>query len=116
MTPQPRWRRQNSRTSFWAITWCHQLSRTTDVTNYRQNHGRDAIGQLSCFPADFYDCVTGRADELFKLTDALLCADGPAKTLAGLALAREHLRGHGAMHGALNQGRIEVARLRRVPA
>ncbi|KMS76560.1 hypothetical protein ACM01_05130 [Streptomyces viridochromogenes] len=23
-----------------AVTWCRQLSRTTDVTNYRQNHPR----------------------------------------------------------------------------
>jgi len=38
------------------------------------------------------------------------------KTLAGLALAPEHLRGHGALYGALNQGRIEVTLLRRVLA
>ena len=29
------------------------------------------------------------------------------------ALAPEHRRGHGALYGGLNQGRIEVARLRR---
>ncbi|MFB7577080.1 hypothetical protein [Streptomyces sp. NPDC056165] len=32
---------------------------------------------------------------------------------AGLALAPEHRRGHGALYGGLNHGRIEVARLRR---
>jgi hypothetical protein len=73
-------------------------------------------GQLSCFRADFYDSLTGRADALFELADALLCTDGPVKTLVGLALAPEHRRGHGALYGALNQGRIEVARLRRVLA
>jgi hypothetical protein len=57
-----------------------------------------------------------RADALFELTDALLCSDGPVKTLIGLALAPEHRRGHGALYGALDQGRIEVARLRRVLA
>ncbi|MDH6628363.1 hypothetical protein M2271_006195 [Streptomyces sp. LBL] len=77
---------------------------------------QDALGQLSCFRADFYDCLTGRADALFELTDSLLCTDGPVKTLVGLALAPEHRRGHGALYGALNRGRIEVARLRRVLA
>ncbi|MET7543023.1 NF041680 family putative transposase [Streptomyces sp. NPDC005507] len=77
---------------------------------------QDAIGQLSCFRADFYASLTGRADALFELTDALLCTDGPVKTLVGLALAPEHRRGHGALYGGLNQGRIEVARLRRVLA
>ena len=41
----------------------------------RVEAGPDAIGQLSRFRADFYDCVTGRADALFELTDALLCAE-----------------------------------------
>ncbi|WP_405889445.1 transposase [Streptomyces sp. NBC_01136] len=77
---------------------------------------QDALGQLSCFRADFYDCLTGRADALFELTDALLCTDGPVKTLVGLALAPEHRRGHGALYGGLNHGRIEIARLRRVLA
>ncbi|MFE2972824.1 NF041680 family putative transposase [Streptomyces sp. NPDC059340] len=77
---------------------------------------QDALGQLSCFRADFYDCLTGRADALFELTDSLLCTDGPVKTLVGLALAPEHRPGHGALYGALNQGRIEVARLRQVLA
>ncbi|MCX5206066.1 transposase [Streptomyces sp. NBC_00237] len=76
----------------------------------------DALGQLSRFRADFYGCLTGRADALFELSDALLCSDGPVKTLVGLALAPELRRGHGALYGALNQGRIEVARLRRVLA
>ena len=35
------------------------------------------------------------------------------KTLAGLSLAPEHRRGHGALYDAVNQGRIDVARLRR---
>lgn len=74
---------------------------------------QDAIAQLSCFRADFYDSLTSRADALFELTDSLLCADGPVKTLVGLALEPEHRRGHGALYGGLNRGRIGVARLRR---
>jgi hypothetical protein len=49
---------------------------------------------------------------LFEVTDALLCTDGPVKSLVGLTLAPEHRRGHGALYDGLNQGRIEVQRLR----
>jgi hypothetical protein len=35
----------------------------------------------SGFRSDFYDCMTSRADAPFELTDALLCADGPVKSL-----------------------------------
>jgi hypothetical protein len=41
-----------------------------------------------------------------------LCAGGPVRTLAGLSLAPEHRRGHGALYDGLNSGRIDVARLR----
>nr|BEK71180.1 hypothetical protein KPHV_84070 [Kitasatospora purpeofusca] len=41
----------------------------------------------------------------------MLCSDGPVKTLVGLALAPEHRRGHGALYGALNRGRVDVERL-----
>lgn len=43
----------------------------------------------------------------------MLCADGPVKTLVGLALAPEHRRGHGALYTRLNHGRLDVDRLRR---
>ena len=59
-----------------------------------------------------YSCFTARADALFDLADAVLCADGRVQTLAGLSLAPEHRRGHGALYDAVNAGRIEVARLR----
>ena len=45
-----------------------------------------------------------------------MCTDGPVRTLVDLALAPEHHRGHGALYGGLNQGRIDVARLRRTLA
>src|SRR5262245_40915141 len=54
-----------------------------------------------------------RADALFEMADAVLCADGPVRTPAGLSLAPEHRRGHGALYDAVNHGRIGVARLRR---
>ncbi|MFE7245205.1 hypothetical protein [Streptomyces sp. NPDC057582] len=34
-----------------------------------------ALGILSRFRVQFYDCLYTRADALFELTDALLCAD-----------------------------------------
>ena len=53
---------------------------------------------------------------MFELTDAVLCADGPVRSLVGLSLAPEHRRGHGALYDAVNCGRIEVDRLRRALA
>ena len=35
------------------------------------------------------------------------------RSLAGLSLAPEHRRGHGALYDAVNHGRIDIARLRR---
>ena len=62
---------------------------------------------------DFHACLTARADELCELADAVLCADGPVRDLAGLSLAAEHRRGHGALYDAVNHGRIDIGRLRR---
>jgi len=69
--------------------------------------------RLAGFRRKLYRCFTARADALFELADAVLCADGPVKTLAGLSLAPEHQRGHGALYDAVNCGRIDIARLRR---
>src|ERR1022692_2314547 len=68
---------------------------------------------LSRFRREFHACLTARADELAELADAVLCADGPVRSLAGLSLAPGHRRGHGALYDAVNGGRIEIARLRR---
>ncbi len=73
----------------------------------------EAIDVLAEFRGQLYQCMARRADALFELTDALLCTDGPVKTLVGLSLAPEHRRGHGAMYYALNHGRIDVESLRR---
>ena len=53
--------------------------------------GRAAdLAALPGFRAGLYRCFTARADEQFELCDAVLCTDGPVKTLAGLSLAAEH--------------------------
>src|SRR3954449_7847301 len=70
-------------------------------------------GDLARFREVFYDCLIARADAQFELTEALLCVDGPVRSLVDLSLAPEHRRGHGALYAGLNQGSIEIARLRR---
>jgi hypothetical protein len=57
-----------------------------------------ALGVLSHFRVQFYDCLYTRADALFELTDAVLCSDGPVTSLVELTLTAEHRRGHGAMY------------------
>jgi hypothetical protein len=78
--------------------------------------GVESLAMLSRFRRDFHACLTARRDELVELADAVLCADGPVRSLAGLSLAPGHRRGHGALYDAVNRGRIEVARLRRALA
>jgi hypothetical protein len=72
----------------------------------------ESLGVLTGFRAEFYGCLSRRADALFDLADAVLCADGPVRTLVGLSLAPEHRRGHGALYDAVNAGRVEADRLR----
>jgi len=76
----------------------------------------EPLAELSRFRRDFHACLAARADELSELADAVLCADGPVRTLAGLSLAAEHRRGHGALYDAVNHGRIDIGRLRRALA
>jgi hypothetical protein len=75
-----------------------------------------ALGDLVDFRQAFYDTLSARADTLFELADAVLCTDGPVRSLVGLSLAPEHRRGHGALYDAVNHGRVEIARLRTVLA
>jgi hypothetical protein len=72
----------------------------------------ESLPVLSWFRTEFYACLTARRDALFELADAVLCADGPVKTLVGLSLVPEHRRGHGALYDAVNHGDLDVARLR----
>ena len=67
---------------------------------------------LAGFRADLHGCLTARADELAELADAVLCAGGPVRDLAGLSLVSGHRRGHGAVYDALNAGRADIGRLR----
>ena len=72
--------------------------------------GRHRLAQLQ---DEFYRCLTRRADALFELCDAVLCASGPVTSLPELTLDAVYRRGHGAMYDALAAGQIDLARLRR---
>jgi hypothetical protein len=71
---------------------------------------------LAGFRGELYRCLTRRADALFSLADAVLCAGGRVSDLARLSLVPEFGRGHGALHDGLNDGRLDVARLRAAAA
>jgi DDE superfamily endonuclease len=71
-----------------------------------------AVRELDRFRGEFFGCLGRRADELFELLDALLCAEGPVQSLVGLCLAPEHRRGHGALYAAVNRGELDTGRLR----
>lgn len=73
---------------------------------------REAFAEASCFRGEFHECPTTRRDQLFELTDAVLCADGPVKSPVDLALLPEHHREYAALYGGLNPGRIGVDRPR----
>lgn len=73
---------------------------------------QQAISELSSFRMDLYAAMPRRADALFELSDALLCADGPVRALVELALAPEHRRSHASLYAALNRGDLDADRLR----
>jgi hypothetical protein len=53
-----------------------------------EDAGAGPLAVLSRFRRDFHGCLTARADELPEPADAVLCADGPVKTLAGCRWCR----------------------------
>ena len=55
-----------------------------------------------------YRCFATYRDALLELADAVLCKQDRVHMLADLSLEPEHRRGH----GAVNCGRIDIARLR----
>src|SRR6266705_946662 len=105
--------RQNLKTRAVAVAFSIAWSGSEVEPQREDARARD---RLAAFRGELYRCFTARADALFDLADAVLCADGPVKTLVGLSLAAEHRRGHGALYDAVNCGRIQIARLRRALA
>ena len=69
------------------------------------------VEQLRAFRAELHACLARRADALFELGDALLCAEA-VSSLPHLSLEAVHRRGWGSTYAALASGRIDVERLR----
>jgi len=69
-----------------------------------------ALAGLRGFRQSLYECLKARADALFELADAVLCADHAVTSLVRLCLEPEFTRGHGALYDALSAGRIDDER------
>jgi hypothetical protein len=69
------------------------------------------LARLGAFRAELHACYTRRADALFDLTDALLCAPA-VPSVAHLSLEPAHRRGWGSAYDALASGWIDAERLR----
>ena len=68
------------------------------------------LERLRGFRQSLYECLDARADALFELADAALCADHAVTSLVQLSLEPEFTRGHGALYDALAAGRIDDER------
>ena len=71
-----------------------------------------ALGEAIPVPRSSTGRLPARADALFELAEAVLCADGPVRSLVELSLAAEHRRGHGGLYDGINDGRVEARRVR----
>src|SRR5205809_1790621 len=67
----------------------------------------DRYMALREFRARLYGCLTARADALFELCDAILCADHAVTSLAELSPVPAFRRGHGALYDALAAGQVD---------
>ncbi len=59
--------------------------------------GRPHLRPLIAFRAAFHGLLWRRADALFELTDAMLCAQGPVRSPVELSMEPEFRRGHGSV-------------------
>ena len=67
--------------------------------------------RLGTFRAELHACVSRRADALFELGDALLCAPA-VPSLPHLSLELVCRRGWGSVYAALARGEVDAERLR----
>jgi hypothetical protein len=74
--------------------------------------GQLQIPQLVTFREGWYSCLGRRADALFELSDALLCADGPVASFPHLSLEPEFRRGWGSGYAALAKGQVDMEAMR----
>ena len=69
------------------------------------------LARLGAFRSELHACFSRRADALFELGDALLCAQA-VPSLPHLSLEPVCRRGWGSVYDALSRGRIDAERLR----
>jgi hypothetical protein len=69
------------------------------------------LAQLGAFRDQLHACLSRRADALFELGEALLCAQA-VPSLPHLSLEPVHQRGWGSSYAALACGRMDTERLR----
>jgi hypothetical protein len=69
------------------------------------------LARLGAFRTQLHACFARRADALFELGDALLCAPHVG-SVAHLSLEPVHQRGWGSAYAALTRGRVDAERLR----
>jgi len=72
--------------------------------------------ELTAFRRNLRGCFTRRGDALFELGDAVLCAQGPVRSVAELSLEPEFGRGHGTAYDALARGAVDAGALQRLLA
>jgi hypothetical protein len=70
------------------------------------------LARLGAFRDQLHACYTRRADALFELGDALLCAQAPLASLPHLSLEPVCRRGWGSAYAALAHGEVDAERLR----
>jgi hypothetical protein len=74
-----------------------------------------SLCELRAFRAELHACLTRRADALFELADALLCADA-LPSLPHLSLEAVHQRSWGSTYAALSRGHVDLRALRNLLA
>lgn len=90
------------------------IAGTREIAEHIGASGASHLRPLIDFRAAFHQLLWRRADALFELTDAMLCAQGPVRSPVELSMEPEFRRGHGSVYAALDQGRIDADRLRRL--
>jgi hypothetical protein len=72
--------------------------------------------RLVGFRQRLYGCLGARADALFELCDAVLCAGGPVTSLVELCQEKRFRREHGALYDALACGQLDSVAVGRLLA
>jgi hypothetical protein len=75
---------------------------------------RRAGSELGDFRSQLYATFNRWGDALFELADAALCSPAPVASVPALSLEPVFRRSHGSLYKALDRGRIDEDRLRRL--